>query len=351
MKDEEIIKSLRMSAKSNYFNGQIRSNGKLVLVYEMIEKFTSKKDAIKSLIKNEYGIAGNVYYENKENISDKAIEVAKELDFKTLSDASSISRNIVVENQIQNNRVYMSMWLKIRKGMCLYAIGQELRKDDDFILDEIIDYPEIITISKHVGTERKCCHIDFFKKALSLNGSCYSYIRNLPIVKGNKELAKIALKTDGLQILHMSPNYQNDIELGLLAVKQNGGALEWLGTNCKDNYEIVKTAVKNKGLALEFASSRLKDTDEIVELAITQDAHSIRSASDRIKDDEEIMKKVVSENGYMLKFASNRLKSNKELVVLALTNTRGAIEFADKKFLKDSDILPYVGKGVLKWQT
>ena len=89
-----------------------------------------------------------------------------------------------------------------------------------------------------------------------------------------------AVRKDGSELVHASPELRGDRGVALAAVQQDGRALEHASEELKADREVVLAAVKNYGFALQPASPELKADREVVLAAVNQNGYAIRYASE-----------------------------------------------------------------------
>lgn len=114
--------------------------------------------------------------------------------------------------------------------------------------------------------------------------------------RGNKKLAEIAIRQEGLALQFASRRLQSDFDLVMKAVRQNGLALEFACPDLQDNKVVVTEAVKQNGRALEFASEAMRKDSEIVGMAALNDMCCLLYADQSLVDDDRLLLNVVNQS-------------------------------------------------------
>ena len=202
------------------------------------------------------------------------------------------------------------------------------------------------------------------------------------------DIVKLAVKSNGLALLHASDRLQDNDEIVKLAVKSNGLALEFASKRLQSDYSIVLAAVENnsdeskrlqpdhsivlaavenipdtfqymskelqdnKKIVLQalndpynikYVSERLRHDEEVVITMLNQDDGDygpwelLESMPDAIKDNERIIMHAIPINGYVLRYASARLRDDYRIVFAAVTSEASAysLNYASERLQDD----------------
>lgn len=137
----------------------------------------------------------------------------------------------------------------------------------------------------------------------------------------NLDVAKAACKINYPHEKFCSLNYlpehiRNLREIAKIAVNTNGYSLKFLSSEFQDDYEIVLTAVMSNAFSLKFSSSRLQDDITIVKEAMKKAALSFQYASERLRQDEDLIEYATKNIDWMhLEFFEGPLSSDKNFVI------------------------------------
>lgn len=182
-----------------------------------------------------------------------------------------------IQNIDWNNKEEVLKVIK-EDGLYLVYVSQELKKDQEVVLEAIKNNSEAIreVDASLLGDK------EFMTKALeySVNAKNYHLGAN-PLIYASKEL-------------------QQDKEFVLDVVRKKGEALQY-ADYFKQDKEVVLEAIRNNAFALGYA-------DELA------------------KSDKEIVLEAVNKNGWVLSCASEELKNDKEVVMAAAQQIRESID-------------------------
>ena len=189
-----------------------------------------------------------------------------------------------------------------------------------------------------------------------------------------------AIKVDGMQLKHASPDLQDNKEVVGVAFAQNPNSLQYASdirqkelfksnpanlkymredlqeniikydpANLQDaDISLQKKLVELRPLKLQFSSPEVKADIKLVTAAVEQcgrmlefaaehvqraiiakDATKLQYASFAIKDDKDLVLASVRKNGRLLEYASANLKKDKDVVLAAFNQDNSALEFAE----------------------
>ena len=186
--------------------------------------------------------------------------------------------------------------------------------------------------------------------------------------------------------------FRGDKEIALLAVQTNGGALSYCSKELQDDKEIVmaslassvkshwsfeqlshvsprlladrevaqyvlynsrqdhlqhfsediradKNLIVASNTSIRYASEEIKADRAVVAAAVVYRANDLEWANDTFKDDKEIVLSSVSQSGYMLEHASAKLKDDAEVVMTAVKGCPSALEHASPRLRNNLEIV------------
>ena len=273
--------------------------GKLSLINILYDKLLSRK----ILIRNEYGMLGNILYKYRD---------------------------------------------KIDLGVLLYLLDKDVKNlnlDDycDYDLDEIklnLEYSDFPFV---------CLNADFD-------------FMGFDDLSKNKKIVLNALVKEDIHFKDIADYYDNDREIVMIALEQDGLNLEYVSDELKKIREIVRKAINKNGLALKFASNCLRADKRIVLEAIRQNGESLQYSmvindreieleaikinplnlefvNESLKNDKKVVMDAVKNNALAIEYASDELKKTREIVLSVVENDGYALQYVDKQFVKDKEIV------------
>ena len=183
------------------------------------------------------------------------------------------------------------------------------------------------------------------------------------------DVAKAALKKDGLNLSYLSNDLKNNKELVLIAVNQRGSGIQYASDDLRADEEVINAAINNMPGAIKFINPKTKDlyikkiqyslkfADEgkpeffddkdIVKILIETAAskHTNLSwlfynrISDRLRCDKEIALQALrtfDTDDTVLKYLCDDLKDDEEVVHLAVSKNKDNIFYASKRLQKEA---------------
>ena len=269
-------------------------NGKYVLVLDDFESFCEvsllkqlkdEKMSKKILIKNEYGILGNLLYKYREVLDDEVLMSLVLADCKCIASLYGSKEifdicPIEIKELISNNRRYLLWFLdSFNDAIVLKDVNYKWYDDRDFILliSDKCDIPFDLLNDKYMDDK------------------------------------EIVLKL----VSHIS-------RVGLF--------LEKVSDRLKKDKEVVMEAIKRDIHTLEYASDALKSDKEFILELVKQDVWTLQYASDELKNNRDVVTEAIKRD-----FSTLSLTKNKELVIEIVKNNVRALEFVNKELLDDKD--------------
>lgn len=311
----------------------------------------------KVLIRNEYGLLGNMLDKFKYDLDVEIILELIVLDMNYNGFTEYVRGNII-EN-------INSKWLRVfeflRTPINIEKLTQIFINDDrvieflvedmnDLILDDTLDldcydpiilkdffekidedtflsiYPEILNVSDRDIALYLVRYDSWFLQNVSDE------------LKNDRELVLEAIRNNGAVFRYASKELQNDKDVVMLALK-NGSSLEYVSKELRNDREVVLQGVsKDEDFEFEYASKELKNDRDVVLKVVGKSPYSLRFASNDLKNDKKIVLKAVKKDGLVLEFASKELKNDKEVALEAVKQNIYALEYVSKELRKDKDI-------------
>lgn len=145
-------------------------------------------------------------------------------------------------------------------------------------------------------------------------------------IKNNKDLVKIAVRSNGKALSAASNELLNDREFILEIMQLEGSS--FIPEAFRDDEEIVSLAVSKDSEALQWASDRLRADFNIVQLAVENCIAGYRFAHESIRAKRDLTLDVIEADGFLIKFVPAPLNKDREIVLTAMSNLS---MFADKK--------------------
>jgi hypothetical protein len=155
-----------------------------------------------------------------------------------------------------------------------------------------------------------------------------------------KQLAFVALQTNGLALENLGPILQKDREVVLLAVGKHGRALEFANGELQGDKEVVSVACIQNPSALEFATYELRsDVSFALELINHCSEDIIIYMSPELRKNKELMLAAVNKSGSALKNLEDIFKADEEIVRVAIKKYFLNIKYAHLSLLENRDLM------------
>lgn len=339
-----LIREISKYIKENcyYRDGSIKRYD-LWLVGWIAEKFNDRKNAMRVLISNEYGLLGNLLNKLARTPDASITQFIEKTDLEILIKAIDGDRKAVLQRNNLNNDPYAMRLLLKYDTEYLEELSRELLKSKEFLLSVVDSCPEII---KDVFASM----FDDERFAFSLIKKNYMCLKYLPQrFSKDYQICLEAAKQEGFSLMYFDLPIRQRDEIVLVAVSNRGNALSLASPNQKKNRDIVYAAVKNSGIALSYADPSLRNDFDIVSLAVNTHGIALRYASPELQDCEEIVRIAVKNDGYAIQSASERLRDNYELALLAINSDTDAYKYLSPRLQKIPEIKDlYSFKGSVK---
>lgn len=329
---ERLFVELKKFYKDNYSRGNLKSP-KLNLGLRLIDEFDcDKKEALKSLLKNEHGLIGNLMYKYILSPDKDVLEFIMKNDKRIITSAiKEFRRKVIWENGLSNCLNEMLWIIDINEGY-IDEIGYYLIDNNDFFYEIAKKHPHLLDKLK----TRKIKDRDLLLKCIFANPECIKYLPQW--VRKNKEMVLEAVKINGRLLLYTS-TFFNDKDIVYAAVKSNGMALESVDKCFKDDEELARIAVSNSPWSYRNISERLRDNKEITLIAVKGNGSVLAYASDRLKNHKEIVYAAVKNNAFAFQYVSDKYKDDKQLALIAIKKEKLMYKYLSDRLKRDIDII------------
>ena len=151
----------------------------------------------------------------------------------------------------------------------------------------------------------------------------------LQVSRGDKEFMCRAVEIHPPAFQFSDP-LRGDVELADIAVSNDGQALKWATPNLQSNFLLVCQAIDSNGLALQYAGDLLKANHYLATKAVMKNPYALQWVSPELAGDYSLVKSAIVKEGCALQFASPDLRRNNHLVALAMRNNVFALAYADR---------------------
>ena len=213
----------------------------------------------------------------------------------------------------QNPRMYKHIGKQLKRDYNLAKLAVSKLGANYAILDEFLkDFPEIIELTLKENND--CITLiseDLFADRtvamtlLKVNPTYFSKIADE--LKENEDfMIEVAISHPEL-ISEFDPKWYDNEKIFASACAVDGTVLKFASTRIRDNMDIVRIAVDENPRAVEFASLRIRSNIDFMKEMIEKDAMNLEFASANIQDNEEVVVMAIKLNPEAIKFASKRL--------------------------------------------
>lgn len=329
MKDEDkalLIDEIRGYCHDKNYSqdGEIISE-RIFLINGIIRSFSNRKNSMKLLINNEYGLLGNLIYKYIVDPDNDIKEMIIKADSCSLIDCyRKYGKKMIDVNEISCNKFSMLILTNYDHNLN-ECIGDYLKNSEIFMYEAIVDNPSIIQFASVKLLKNK----EFILNTIKINPLCYEFVGRT--YQADKKVSYEAIKRNGLCIQWSDYTLKMDKELMMLAVKNNGKALFYGFKNTQDDYEIVFEAVKNAGQAYIYASKRLRDDYSIVTEALKNDGLVLNDVNTKYKNRKEIVLMAVRNKGSAIKFAPSKFKDDVKVAREAMKSDPFAYRYLSER--------------------
>ncbi len=336
MTDEEkklLLREIPRYIKENcyYRNGSLKYYD-LWLVGWVAEKFNNRKNAMRVLISNEYGLLGNLLNKLARMPDASITQFIEQTDSEILVKALAQDRKTVLQrNNLRTDPYAMKLLIKHNRKY-LDEVPRELLKSKEFLLSVVDFCPEIMKDVFASTFDDESFVLSLIKK----NYMCLQYLPQR--FRQDYQICLEAAKQEGFSLMYFDFTIRERDEIVMVAVSNRGNALSLASPDQKKNRDIVCAAVKNCGIALSYADPSLRGDFDVVSLAVSTHGMALGYASCELQDCEEIVRIAVENDGYAIRSASKRLRDNRELAVMAVNSYTDAYKYLSPRLQNDTEI-------------
>ena len=314
-----------------YSDGSIKRYD-LWLIGWVANEFNDRKNAMKVLINNEYGLLGNLLNKLARTPDVSITKFIEQADLEILIKAMDLNdKAVILRNNLHVDPYAMRLLLK-HNVKYLDELSGQLLRSKKFILSVVDVCPEIV---KNV-TASMFKEEDFALCLVKKNHMCLKYLPQR--FCQDYRLCSEAAQQEGFSLMYFDLAIRDCDEIVLKAVSNRGNALSMASPRQKKNRNIVYAAVKSCGLALSYADLSLKSDFDIVSLAVNTHGIALRYAAPELQDCEEIVRIAVKNDGYAIQSASERLRDNYELALLAISSATDAYKYLSPRLQNNPEI-------------
>ena len=305
----------------------------LWLVGWVAAEFYNRKNAMRVLINNEYGLLGNLLNKLARTPDETITRFIERTDLGVILKAIEGAGNDVLrKNEFTSDPYAMRLLIEYDKKFAKYTKG-ELLNSKSFLLSVVGCYPEILRDVYTLMFNDE----EFVFSLIRKNYACLKY---LPLrYQNNYQMCLEAVQQEGYSLMYFDPSLRESDEIVLAAVSRRGNALSFASPRQKKDRDIVYAAVTNCGLALDYADDSWKRDFDLVSLAVGNHGMALRYADPELQDCEEIVKIAVQNNGYAIRSASERLRDNRKLAISAISTYADAYNYVSPRLQTDPEII------------
>jgi len=237
----------------------------------------------KLLIKNEYGLIGNILYKHRYN--NNLYECIYKLECQKILELIKLENISIKYNNYQENFAIEDY----DNNKILKYIDNSILNDKN-IMKEIIKYHNYIL--EYVNVEyRKDKEI--ILEVVKHDGNALEYAADE--LKIDKEIVLEAIKQTENALFYISQKLKQDEMFILEIVKVNKTTIKYLYKELYNNKSLVLDIIKQDGISLEMLPEKYKDDKEIVFEAVKQNCNAFQYAADELKNDQEFIIYLINE--------------------------------------------------------
>lgn len=252
--DKELLKNEinKYIRKENYDRNGVRS-ASIRLVSDVVTEFEDKRQGIRLLLNNSYGLLGNLLFKY---VRDRDPEISMHI--------KNIEGRLI-------NEAYEKYGEQFLKKIGSWHMLKVLLKTNTGLIEHI----DWVLVDPDLAYE--------------IAEYCPGIMKNVVArIRRDREFTR--------RIVNINPNcleyafwsYRADREIACEAVQKNPEAIRFTDVSLRSDRELIMETVRHRGLLLSFADEILKDDREIVLAAVSNNWLAIRFASDRLQTDLEI---------------------------------------------------------------
>ena len=165
-----------------------------------------------------------------------------------------------------------------------------------------------------------------------LNMICDEYPKSESMQCDREKTLIVAQRMPSL-LSYAKKEFLKDREIALVAVKTDGQSLRFFSEEIRGDEEVVTKAVQTFCKSFVFAVGNARKSLTIAKLVASRGGETIALLDEEFLNSEEVAILAVSRNPRSLCYFSEDIRANKKVVLLALSKDRTAIEFvSDKAF-------------------
>lgn len=154
------------------------------------------------------------------------------------------------------------------------------------------------------------------------------------------------LFVDGMAIRDYPAEYRDNKEIARLAVQSDGRALCYVSERLKDDEELVLIAMDNYPKAYEDASIRLRRNLKFTLMAVNADRENLLYAPDPVLRTLPA-EAILHAHGGTLEYMSDEIKDNEDLVAIAISNCPDAFQFASDRIRNNPGLVKQIDQDSL----
>lgn len=314
-----LLQEIPQYIKENcyYSSGSIKYYD-LWLVGWVAAEFQDRKNAMRVLINNEYGLLGNLLNKLARDPDASIEDLMERLDLEVMLKAiAEMNSSVIYRNELHTDPYAMRLLVKHDVKYAKH-IANNLLADKAFLLSIVSYYPDILQKSLVDLSSDEAFAFSLVKK----NHICLRFLPNK--YRSDYRMCLEAAKQEGFAVMHFDFSIREDDGIILAAVSSRGNALSLANPRQKKNRDIVYAAVQNCGLALDYADDIWKHDFDLVSAAVCNRGMALRFAAPELQDCEEIVRLAVQNDGYAIRSASDRLRDNYDLALMAINSYTNA---------------------------
>ena len=328
---QEISKYIKENCY--YSDGTIKYYD-LWLVGGVAEEFIDRKNAMRALINNEYGLLGNLLNKLAKTPDESISRFIERADSEILNEAIDRGgKAVLMRNNLYTDSYAMRLLLA-SDAKYIYDIPRVLLESKEFLFSVVDFCPEIakkVSVFSSVLKDEK-----FILSLVKKNYMCLEYLpQNLC---QDYRFCMEAVRQNGFSMMYFDVAIRENDEIVLAAVSNQGNALSLALPRQKKRRDIVNAAVRSSGLAIAYADSALKKDCELVSAAVATHGIALKYVDPVFQDCDEIVRIAVINDGYAIQFASERLRDSHKLALLAINSYPDAYNYLSLRLQNDREI-------------
>lgn len=304
----------------------------LWLVGWVAGEFYDRKNAMRVLISNEYGLLGNLLNKLAREPDEAIYRLIERTDLSEILKAIKAGGNLALyKNELDTDPYAMRLLIEHNKKYMKH-VDQALLRSGSFLLSVAGSCPEILqNVFSHMFLDET-----FVFSLIKKNYVCLKYLPHR--YRSDYRICMEAARQEGFSMMYFDPAIREADEIVLEAVSNRGNALSLATSRQRKDRSIVYAAVANCGLALDYADEVWKKDVELVSLAVATHGLALRYAAQELRDHEQIVRTAVQNNGYAISAASKRLQDDRELAMLAISSYTDAYKYLSPRLQNDPEI-------------